>query len=886
MTFADADATTNDASSDANSEINSPATALAGLRVVELGEGRALAYAGKLLAEFGADLIKVEAPGGDPLRREMPLDAGAEASEANGALHRWLNNSKRSAVVDWRRDASPLGPLLDGADIVLSSVPAKGSEADSLATRAALREHVLRDGRAQLIVVHLSDFGPDGPLAGWMGGGLALYALSGFLAASGAYDRPPVMHGVNTAWFNQGAAAALGALVAHWERARSGHGQTVDVAALDCMVGVQSAFPFMPSFTGTVQRREGKTPRADMRIMPTGDGHIATMTGRDGWTHFAQLLDDPRLLDERFLDRGERTAHMEELAEIIGQQLATRSKGDWFRAAQAARIPFAPVQSAEEIAQCPQLNDRGFFIVVDGADGRHVRMPSRPFLMSGTPWRMQRPAPRLGDTTIDDVAWSARPAPAQEPPRPDLPLRGVRIVEVSTAWAGPGATGILANLGADVIKIEAPDHPDHGRVPPFADGTLGERYFDRMPMYATLNASKYQLALNVGGGAGRDILLRLLENADVLLENYRPSVGTRLRLREEDLRDRFPDLVIVSSSGFGQSGPWRDYGGFGQTQEAASGLCHVTGHADGPPTLSAAPYPDMAAAIHGAFAIMLALEHRRKTGAAQSVDLAQYEVAALSAVEPLLQYMTTGERWPRRGNRHGRHAPHNIYRAASDDTALGNDDQWVAIAVESDAEWRRLVTALEGALPDRAGWNEVGGRRAGEDAIDAAIEGWTETRTAQEAAEHLQSFGVRAAPLLRYDQVLRLPQLWHRGFLTRAESEEVGPRIGPGRWVRLSRTPGRVRWAAANFGAHNGVILRDVLGLSDAEVEALYAGGVTSDRLDGLPRPRLAGLPVEQQIDLGLARGADPDYLAWNVAGPVIPLPGEPQLAWGDEQPG
>jgi crotonobetainyl-CoA:carnitine CoA-transferase CaiB-like acyl-CoA transferase len=243
--------------------------------------------------------------------------------------------------------------------------------------------------------------------------------------------------------------------------------------------------------------------------------------------------------------------------------------------------------------------------------------------------------------------------------------------------------------------------------------------------------------------------------------------------------------------------------------------------------------------------------------------------------------MTTGARWSRRGNRHVRHAPHNIYPAAPDGTSLGADDQWVAIAVESDAEWRRLVTALDGELDDQAAWADAQGRRTDEDTIDEAITQWTASRTAQQAAEHLQSFGVRAAPVLRYDQVLRLPQLWHRGLLTRAASEEVGPRIVAGPWMRLSRTPGRVRWAAANFGAHNGLILRDVLGLDDARVAALYDAGVTSDRIDGLPRPRVAGLSIERQVELGLARGADPDYLAWNAAGPVIPPAGDPPLAWG-----
>ena len=850
--------------------------ALAGVRVVELGEGRAVAYAGKLLAEFGADVVKVEAPGGDPLRRRIPL---AEAPEADGALHRWLQANKRSVVVDWRREVGALQPLLDGADVVISAAPVIGPEAP--ATARALEPAALREGRRQLVVGYVSDFGPEGPLAEWMGGELVLYALSGLLGACGPYERPPLKHGVGVAWYTSGAALALGVLVALWEREGQAEGQVVDVAGLDCMVAAQGGLPVQHGFTGVVPRRFPKAPRADRTILPCRDGHVAVMVGRDRWPELVELLGEPRLAEERFQDASQRGAHMAELVELLLRRLRERSKREWLEAAQALRVAFAPAQSAGEVAECPQLEDRGFFVVAQGADGRHTRMPGRPFLMSGSPWRLRRPAPLLGDTSLEEVGWEPRPEPSGEPPSPALPLRGVRVVELGTAYAGPFATKILADLGADVIKVESHSHPDNVRVDPYSDGELGERFFDELPRYLVANTSKYHVCLELSDPTARALLRRLVRGADVLVENYRPHVMERFGMSHEELRREQPELIMLSTTGYGHSGPWRDYVAYGWSLEPAAGLSDVTGYADGPPTGGAVPYPDLAAAVHAAYAVLLALWWRRGKGEGQGqwIDLAQYETSVGATVAPLLQYLARGEAWGRHGNRHPWYAPHNLYAAAPDGTELGVNDQWVAIAVESDREWRRLVQALGEALPARPEWERLAGRKADEDRIDTLIGEWTGGRTAAAAARYLQAAGVRAAPVLRFDQVARQRQLWERGALVRAVGREVGPRIVPGPWQRFSRRPGGVRWAAANFGEHNRLVLQGVLGLSEAELQALYASGGTADA-PAMPRPASAGLSLETQVELGIARGAAPAYQEWNRAGPTVPLAENPPLDW------
>ena len=853
--------------------------ALHGLRVLEIGEGLepaavGLGYAGKLLAEFGAEVVKLELPEGDKIRHRIPLSniLGVDEPTADGALHRWLHNSKRSVVLDWRRSLEPIQTLLDGADIVISAVPTTGPGAPP--TAAGLQPAAIRAARSHLIVGQISDFGPDGPWADRMGGELVLYALSGLLGSSGPFDRPPVAHGTGVAWYTAGTALAVGMLVAHWERSKSGEGQVVDVAGLDAMIGAQGSIPFAVSATGQVARRLGRATKIEQGILPCADGHIASVIGRDGWERLGVLLEEPTLMEERFLDRFSRAAHMSEANEMVLQRLAEESVAHWFHGAQTLRMPFAMVQSAAQLAECPQLNDRGDFITVEGTDGRHARMPSRPFLMHGTPWRMSRPAPLLGDTAIEELNWEARVQPSEGTAENALPLAGIRVIELGTAWAGPCATKILADLGADVIKIESPTHPDNARIPSYTDDELGARHFDRHVAYHIANTSKAHVALELSQPHAQALVKRLVAGADVVLENYTPHVMAQFGLDYTALRRVRPDLIMLSSSGYGHSGPWAEYGAYGYSLEPCGGIADVTGYPDGPPIASAIPYPDLASALHGAFAILVALVHRRASGEGQWIDLAQYEIATRSAVIPLLHYMTTGELWGRHGNRHPWYAPHNVYPSAPDGSDLGREDSWLAIALENDDEWPRLVAALAGALEDRPEWALFEGRKRDEEKIDAAISAWSSGRTNVGAAELLQAAGVRAAPVNRPDQTIRNPQLWHREFLVRAEHAESGSRIVPGVWQRFSRTPGRVRWAATNFGAQNRFVLESILGLPAEEVDAMYARDETADEA-AMARPAVTSIPIEQMVELGIARGQDREYLTWNAAGPAVPLPGD-----------
>ena len=419
-----------------------------------------------------------------------------------------------------------------------------------------------------------------------------------------------------------------------WERHRSGRGQVLDVAALDCLVGVQGSFALRHPFTGSILRREPKAGTPLSGILPCADGYVVPVPplgAADGWVRMMSLLEEPALLDDRFATEEDRDRERRTVNALIEARLRAKPKGHWFHEAQRLRMPFAPVQNAADIAGCPQLAARGFYEEVQGLDGRAERLLGRPFLMAETPWRLRRPAPRLGDTALDAVDWPPRPIPSRTSTVDDLPLHGIRVLELATAWAGPAATKALADFGADVIKVESHLHPDRGRGSAYADHALGDRFYDRFPAMHFDNAGKLHVCLELTDPDARALVLRLAAEADVVLENFMPHVLERLGLAYPILREQRAALIMVSSSGFGATGPWRDYGSYGMGLEAACGLAETTGYADGPPHRSAIPYPDMAAALHSAVAILLALEYRRRTGRGQWIDLAQYEVACLAA---------------------------------------------------------------------------------------------------------------------------------------------------------------------------------------------------------------------------------------------------------------
>lgn len=395
------------------------------------------------------------------------------------------------------------------------------------------------------------------------------------------------------------------------------------------------------------------------------------------------------------------------------------------------------------------------------------------------------------------------------------PLAGIRVADFTIHAAGPFCTLLLAELGADVIKIESSARPDIVRRPHPVYGRF------EVPPFDMVNAGKRSVTLNLKTAQGVELAKRLVARSDVVVENFRPGVMARLGLSHSELREVRRDLVMLSISTSGQTGPERDTAGYAPMFSALGGLGDLTGYSDGPP-VELRHAMDHTSGLLGAFAILVALNSRRRTGRGQYIDLAMREVASSLIGEVLLAQAMNGRAPGRMGNRDPVMAPHGVYRCEG-------TDRWVAIAVGSDAEWRALCRAL--GAPEWARDPELAdtaGRRAREDEIDAKLSEWCRERTAEEAMWRLQRAGVAATLSMNAEDLLRDPHLRERGAFPTLADARRGTRQVVGPPCRLSATPAVVAGWSPDLGEHNPDVLSGLLGLDRAEIERLIAEGVVS----------------------------------------------------------
>jgi crotonobetainyl-CoA:carnitine CoA-transferase CaiB-like acyl-CoA transferase len=411
---------------------------------------------------------------------------------------------------------------------------------------------------------------------------------------------------------------------------------------------------------------------------------------------------------------------------------------------------------------------------------------------------------------------------AMSPP----PLAGVRVVDMTRFLAGAGATRILGNLGAEVIKVEWPHFPalDLMRVlPPFANGEPG---LNRSGFFNQINVDKLSISLNMKTDRGRSIAERLIGVSDVLVENFTPGVMERWGLGWKRLQEIKPSIVYVAISGFGQSGPYSSYRTYGPIAQAYSGMQAMVGLPGLEPTGWGFSILDHMAAYHGAITVMMGLHNRARTGKGLFVDLSQAPLGCTLLGPALLDSTVNGRRYEVPGNRSTQPgvAPHNAYRCRG-------GDEWVVIEVRTNEEWQALCSAMGNPEWARSpNFTDSAGREANELLLDGLIERWTSTHDRFDVMELLQASGVPAGVVQdARDKLQRDPQLAHYGLYAPLEHPEVGRRTYEGIPLRFARTPARVRQRPPLLGEHTRHVFRDLLGLSDAEFEELSVGGVTTN---------------------------------------------------------
>ena len=789
-------------------------TPLHDLRVVEISDRIAGSYCGKLLVDAGAQVHKIEPPQGDSLRRYSATGSPV-ADGADAPFFSFLNAGKRSMTC--APDSDRYEAEIAAADVVVVTAGRSRAAAMGIDPQRLLAE----SGRA--VIVTISDFGWDGPYADRAASEFTLQAWAGSPGFRGDPAGPPIAIGGDLGEYMGGVYAAFGALAVRRRVERGGPGEHLDLSMLEAMTAMQSS-EWLHSQLLRVPpiRRTTEVPS----IEPAKDGYVGiTMVTGQQWLDFVAMVECPQLEEiEQLRFQIGRWAYRDLIREQIHPWLAERTVAEIVELGQLFRLPIAALGNGSTIRDMEYVRQRKAF--AHNPAGFH--QPRAPWLMSAC-----APAP-LSDTDAVGEADAEPPWRQDEFDEPsasqELPLAGVRIVDLTAFWAGPAATHLLAAFGADVVKVESIQRPDGIR---YSGGmrTDVDDWWEYGWVFHAMNTNKRSVTLDLGSEDGRRLFTELVAGADVVIENFTPRVMEQFGLTADALLKVNPELVFARMPAFGLDGPWRDRVGFAPTMEQIAGLAWVTGLPEGPPVTPRGAC-DPLAGVHAAFAVLAALNFAERTGCGQLVELPMLETVLNATAVQAIESEVFGTTLCRRGNRGHCDSIQNIYRCAD---SVEQQDEWIAVTVRDDQQWHALVE-----LMGRPAWcdeslSRVAGRRTRADDVDRRLHDWFAEQPRDAMVERLAGAGIPAAPVLSPSLVTENPQLRARGFFEALHHASTGDGLypcppfallsGQGSW--LLRPPPRL-------GEHNEEVLRDRCGLTDEELMRLATSGVIGNRPKGL----------------------------------------------------
>ena len=768
-------------------------TALQGLRVLDLSTSFAGAWCARLLADAGAAVATREL---HPLRAVGPFDDDGRSIPALAALAHRERLDLEAGDASWPERFA-------AADIVIDSAPAGSAD----------RTWIDGFDKGGAVHVMITPHGLSGSRSHWPGNELTADALSGWASVNGLADREPLKSSGYQPAYQTGTLAFGAVLCALLHRLSGGSGQRIDVAMDEVLV--------MTSAPGLLRSlyEEKPWPRRDTVDFTTGpvpvkDGYFAlTLTRPHFWAGAMRLLGLDELAEDPRLQTNHARADAENKKLFVDRvEAAMRewTKDDLMAGLSAIPVVAGPAYTMDELAWNPQLDARGFFETAGG-----ISFAGAPFKLSKTP---------LSVAAAPASPPPARPAPARRPSTASGPLAGYRGVVLTQAWAGSLATQLMGLMGAEIILVESRTRLDSWRgvpttpiAPALRDKDTATHPWNCNALFNSVNLNKQSVTLELSEPDGVDAFKRLVAQADFVAENFSPRVMGKLGIAYDDLCQVKEDIILCSISGYGQTGPWSPLPAIGGTIEPASGMSALLGYAGGTPMNSGQMYPDAAAGLYGFGALALALYHRDRTGEGQFIDMSMQEANFTFLGERWLEYALTGRVPGPTGNRHPSFAPHGIYPCA-------DADDWIAIAVETEDQWRALCS-----IADRPAWLDrfAGDRKAEEDALDAAVAEWTATQKRDVLVQRLSSVGVIAAPVLNGLEVAHDPVYRERGAIQLIEHPEVGIWPQPAIPCHFSATHAAVTGAAPLKDADSAEVFARLLGMGEAEHERLRAAGVT-----------------------------------------------------------
>ena len=813
-----------DSSKENSPDINSKT--LGGVKVLEWAQLVTGPYCAKLLADLGAEVIKIENPGlGDEARHRGPFLHNVPHPEQS-LLFLYLNTNKKGVTLDVENpaDKEKFIELVKWADILIEdNLPQKLAELN-------LAFQDLQKLNPRLIMSSLTPFGQTGPYCNYKVYPLNTYNSGGlgYISPQITQWQPPVKAGGFFTEYVCGLIGAVGTLAALYNQQLTGWGQQVDISKQEAILSLCKVQIARYPNSGYIQTRFDRR-RAFSDTFQCKDGHFVLVINQDSeWHTLAKLIENPELeKDERYLDPNFREQHWEEVSHYISCWSINRTKEEIYHQGQALSCPVAPIMTAKDIADSAQSNARQFLVEVTHPIAGSLKYPTPPYHFSVTPTTIEQPAPLLGQHTQEifssllntaakgaDVAGLTMQQPPWEKSREGQPpLQGVRVADFSWAWAGAHCTELLAFLGAEVIKIESLRHIDFTRLRSF---TTGQKFksVDESQVFNDINLGKLGIRLNLSQPKAIELAKKLVSISDITVENMRPGVMERLGLGYEALEKVKSDIIYLSSSTRGATGPERKYSGYAPIFAALGGIAYITGAPDKDPA-SMAGEIDLVSAITSTFAILAALNHHTSTGKGQHIDLSSAEAINVLLGEIIMDYNANGRVQTRKGNADEFMSPHNYYRCKG-------EDKWISIAVATDDEWEALCRIMGNPTWCREQhFSTASTRWQNQEELDKLIESWTLNHTHHELMETLQKAGVAAMPCFNAKEIFNNPHLNYRQCWTKVTHPVLGEQtVAKPPW-KLSATPAKISSAGPVLGQHSAYVFKELLGLKDKEISLL-----------------------------------------------------------------